>query len=335
MPFDTSLPFTRIPIVDIERWSAAASDAERCTIARAVYDVCVTTGFMYVVGHAVPATLVADVFAQSRAFFALPVERKLEIDFRHANRYRGYVPMQAENTDPRAAPDRKEAFDFGLQIEIAGSDSVAARLRVPNLWPADLPHFRATLESYFAAMRRLAQTLFDIISEALHVPRDFFLAKIDRPIAQMRVLHYPPQPASAADFGIGAHCDYECFTILAQDDVGGLQVKNQAGEWIAAPFVADAFVINIGEMLARWTNDVFKATEHRVINASGRERFSVPFFFATNYDTIIDPITVPGSAEPAHYAPIAAGTYLAARLDEIYGAPHAEPNETAAQRQRR
>lgn len=315
-------PFERIPIVDISHWFGASNADERDAFARAVDDVCRTTGFMYAVGHRVPPALVAAVFEQSRAFFALPNEAKAKIDFRRANRYRGYVPLRGESTDPAAAPDLKEAFDFGLQHEgAAATGSLGARLRAPNQWPNELPAFRVTLEAYFTAVRALAETLFEVFAVAFGLPQAYFANKIDRPIAQMRVLHYPPRPRIAGNYGIGAHCDYECFTILAQDDAGGLEVQNQVGQWVAAPPVEGAFVINIGEMLARWTNDRFKATPHRVINSSGRERFSIPFFFATNDDTLIEPLVTSGSNEPPHYAPIRAGDYLAARLDEIYGAP--------------
>jgi len=136
-------------------------------------------------------------------------------------------------------------------------------------------------------------------------------------------LHYPcvDGPVDQDYLGIGTPCDYECLTILAQDDVGGLQVKNSIGQWVEAPPIKDTFVVNIGEMMARWTNDIFVATPHRVINRSRRPRYSVPFFFATNYDTAVS--CLPSCVRtnyPARYEPVVAGQYLAKRLKDIYGA---------------
>ncbi len=160
-----------------------------------------------------------------------------------------------------------------------------------------------------------------------------FRDKTDRPIAQLRLLHYPPQPepVDRSYLGIGAHCDYECFTILAQGEVGGLQVRNPVGEWIEAPPIPGTFVVNLGEMLACWTNDVFTATPHRVINSTGKERYSIPFFFGTNYDAVIESLeTCCGPERPSRCPPVKAGHYLAARLQEVYGSlGPAEPAESA------
>lgn len=139
----------------------------------------------------------------------------------------------------------------------------------------------------------------------------------------MRLLHYPPQepPFSTDALGIGEHCDYECLTVLAQDEVGGLQVRAAGDSWIEAPPVRSAFVVNVGEMLQRWTNDELIATSHRVVNTTGAERYSVPLFFATNPDVLIEPIGPCVSlVRPPRYAPVRAGDYLTARLSEVYGA---------------
>lgn len=316
------IPFDSIPIIDLEPWFVGDAHAKR-QVAQTVNITCRDIGFMYVSNHGVSRELVDETFQQARRFFSLPDEEKLQVHYEKSGRHRGYIPIGAESTDPAAVADLKETFDYGL---VLSSDDVqgpaAERMRAPNLFPAGVPGFREAVEMYFAAVTDLAKTLLRIFAVGFGLPVRFFDEKIDQPIAQMRLLHYPPQaaPPSADYLGIGAHSDYECFTILAQDCTGGLQVQNPAGEWIEAPPVEGTFVVNIGEMMTRWTNDTFASTPHRVINASGRERYSIPFFFATNHDTIIRCLEAcQGPDRPARYPPIAAGDYLAQRLKEIYG----------------
>jgi isopenicillin N synthase-like dioxygenase len=299
-----------LPIVDL-----AAADA-----AAKLRAACENEGFFYVAGHGVAPELTARVRAAAEAFFVLPLEAKLALHFDRASKQRGYIPLEAEATDPTTqAGDLKEALDFTYPIPPDGvSGPVAERMYGENLWPEELPWLRETVESYFGEMIRVGRALFAIAATSLGLPRDFFAGETDRPIAQLRLLHYPPQEAGFG-IGIGAHCDYECFTILDPGEVGGLEIQ-QRGEWVGVDPVPGTFVINLGEMLARWTNDTFRATPHRVLNETGRERFTIPFFFGTNYDTVIEclpPCT--GPKRPPRYPPILAGEYLAKRLNEIYG----------------
>lgn len=165
-------------------------------------------------------------------------------------------------------------------------------------------------------MIRLGRTLFETMAESFDLPRNYFHDKTDRPIAQLRLLHYPAQEPG---LGIGAHCDYECFTLLEPGNVGGLQIRH-GQRWLDVELVPDTFVVNLGEMLARWTNDIFKATPHRVLNITGLERYSIPCFFGTNYDARIECLpTCSDPDRPARYEPIQAGEYLAQRLNEVYG----------------
>ncbi len=315
-------PFDFIPVIDLEPWFAGNARA-KLEAAQTVNTTCRDIGFMYVRNHGVSQPLVDEIFRQARRFFALPDEEKRQIHYEKSGRHRGYIPMRAESSDPAAKGDLKEAFDFGLELPCNDLHNPAAeRMRAPNLFPVGVPGFREAIERYFAAMTGLAKTLFRIFAAGFGLPAQFFDDKINQPIAQMRLLRYPPQePPTNTDYlGIGAHSDYECFTILAQDGTGGLQVQNPAGEWIEAPPIEGAFVVNIGEMMTRWTNDIFASTPHRVINASGRERYSIPFFFATNYDTIISCLeSCQSSDRPSRYQPISAGDYLAHRLKDIYG----------------
>jgi isopenicillin N synthase-like dioxygenase len=200
---------------------------------------------------------------------------------------------------------------------------VSERVAGKNLW-ADAPaELRPIIEKYMAEIMALGKNMFQIFALGLGLKPDYFDDKITFPIAQLRLLHYPAQDSvntSETNLGIGKHCDYECLTILAQDNMGGLQIENLEGNWIEAPSIEGAYVINIGEMLTRWTNGLFKATPHRVVNIKGGSRYSIPFFFATNYDTNIKPLDVCITENnPVQFEAIKAGDYLLSRLKKIYG----------------
>ena len=194
-------------------------------------------------------------------------------------------------------------------------------LHGPNQWPAAPAAFRPAMQRYYARLVELGKLLSTGFALALDLPEDFLIAKVNRPTAILRVLHYPPQkPQSPTDgMGCGAHSDYGYLTILAQDSVGGLQVLNRAGAWIDVPPVPGSFVCNIGELMSQWTNDAYTATKHRVVNLTGRERYSIPFFFHPNYDVEISCLpSCHGAGNPPRYAPVRSGDYIYKRLAESY-----------------
>ena len=314
------VPFEAIPMVD---FGPFLDGRDRQGVADEIGRACREVGFFYLRNHGVPAPLVETTFAEAKRFFELPDERKnaIHISGSFPNQ-RGYVPPFEENIDMGNTADLKEGFDLGRVLAADDPDVVAGKpFHALNVWPDGLLGFRQRVEAYHAAMLELSDHLVGAVALSLELPEDFFGDKMDRAIANLRLLHYPPQPGPVDDalFGCGAHSDYGFLTILAQDDVGGLQVRNPAGEWIAAEPVAGAFVVNIGELLSHWTNDLFAATVHRVINPSGRDRYSLPFFLDTNYDVVVECIescVAPG--EKPKYAPVIGGEYLAKRFDETF-----------------
>lgn len=311
--------FQEIPVIDV---GPLVDGSDPDAVAAELRRAAATVGFVYVRNHGVPAELRAAMMVAAERFFAQPLAAKNAIHIRHSAVHRGYFPLFEENTDPTLTADLKEGLDLGRDL---GPDAPEVTqglpLHGPNQWPAALPGFRETAEAYFAAMRSLAETLMRGFALALDLEPEFFADKIDRPCASLRLLHYPPQEGhvEARTMGCGAHTDYGCLTILAQDDNGGLQVRNTDGDWIAAPPVPGTFVINLGDQMARWTNGRFQATPHRVINTSGRERYSIPFFFDPNWDALIEalPGTVPAGEKP-RYAPVLAGPYLQSRFDDTF-----------------
>ena len=271
-----------LPIIDVSALRGGDADARRA-VGREFRRACLDLGFMYVVGHGVDRALRADVLAQSAAFFAISDEKKLAIDMSLSPYNRGYEPLGGQTLEDGAPPDLKEGFYIGEEISLDH-----ARLREgsfnlgPNQWPANLPGFETTMMTYYAEMLALGETLMRGIALSLGLEEDYFADFCRDPLTALKLLHYPPQPANPdpGEKGCGAHTDFGGITMLMQDDNGGLQVLGKDGRWLHAPPVPDAYVVNLADMISRWTNDMYRSTLHRVINVSGKERYSVPFFFS-------------------------------------------------------
>ena len=282
-------------------------------------------GFIYVAGHRVPRAEVEAVRDVSKAFFALPDEQKLALKI--DKNFRGYLPFAGSTIVTSSVakvskPNQSELIFFLHEVGVDDPRRLAGKpLQGPNQWPPEelLPGFRATIDRYVDSMSALARDLVHAITMALGLPPSSMDRYFAQPTTFLRLLHYPTQPDDADLFGSAPHTDYGYITLLAQDDVGGLEVKNKAGEWIAAPPIPDTFVMNVGDILARWSNNRFVSTPHRVINRSGRERYSQPFFFDPAMDEVIEvlPNCVQAGAEPK-YAPVAYGDYLMERIDKNY-----------------
>ncbi|WP_458790453.1 isopenicillin N synthase family dioxygenase [Yoonia sp. MH D7] len=284
-----------------------------------------TTGFLYVVGHPIATEQIEAVRELSKRFFALPdgEKRKLQID----KNFRGYLPFAAStivmsSVETVKKPNQSESLFFLHEVAEDDPRALAGKpLQGPNQWPDEdvLPEFRAIIEGYVRAMTVLGQKLVSTIAVSLGMPVDALDRYFDDPTTFLRLLHYPPQAAEKDLFGSAPHTDYGFITLLAQDDVGGLEVMNKHGEWVAAPPVPGAFVMNVGDILARWSNDRFVSTPHRVINSSGRERYSQPFFFDPSMDENIDvlPVCV-GADGQKKYEPVFYGDYLMERIDKNY-----------------
>lgn len=322
------IPFHVVPMIDMKPF---LDGTDRRWVARRIGEACRAVGFLYLTNHGIPKSLIEAAMNEARRFFALPPERKLALHINKSVAHRGYFPLFEENTDPTQHADFKEGFDLARDLPPDHPAVLAGKpLHGPNVWPDDLPGFRDTIEAYYAALMRLAETLMEAFALSLELDAGHFRPMLDQAMGALRLLHYPPQAATVVDnaVGCGAHTDYGCLTILAQDANGGLQVQNAAGEWIGAPPVPGALIVNLGDQMARWTNDVFAATPHRVINLSGSERYSMPFFYEPNYDALIRCLDTCRSADdPPKYADVVAGEYLVSRFDDTFGYRTAESPE--------
>ncbi len=324
------VPFSEIPIIDFApMWGEDAAAKAEC--AASLRRACIDVGFFYLANHGIDQKLIDDTFALGPEFFGLPLDEKMQVHVSKSSNHSGYTPLLGENTDVTGKGDLHEAYDIAAETtDLVEAASGEKTVYGTNIWPERPSHFRAQMRGYQTAMLKLSAKLFQAFALALDLPETYFDAMTDHPTNMMRLVYYPPQNGviDEKQIGIGAHSDYECFTILAQQaDISALQALNSAGEWISAPPIPGTFTVNIGDQMARWTNDVFASTIHRVINRTGRARQSIPFFCGSNAETVLTPIpSCVTKTNPAKYPPVTAGAYVLSRLQATYG--HTETETT-------
>lgn len=281
-----------IPLISI---SSLLSDDTQSSLlqqtANQIGAACKTAGFFYITEHGVSEPLQKELEEASRVFFNLPEDEKMNVSMARGGRaWRGYFPVEGELTSGK--PDLKEGLYFGQ--ELSPNDSrVAAGLPLhgSNLFPQQPPGLRNAVLQYMQAMEQTAHAVMRGIALSLGLPTDYFYTRYTSdPLILFRIFHYPPQKSNGNEqWGVGEHTDYGLLTLLKQDAVGGLQVKS-GNDWIEAPPVPNSFVCNIGDMLDRMTGGLYRSTPHRVLNSSGKGRYSYPFFFDPNFNTTVQRI---------------------------------------------
>jgi isopenicillin N synthase-like dioxygenase len=311
---------SEIPVIDVSGLGSR-DRAARAAVSDQIGRACNEIGFFYVSGHGVPEATVEAAVEAARRFFERPVEAKMAIHAGATNR--GYTPLRESEHEPGKA-DLNEGFEMGFPVPAGDPDADGSNpVRMPNRWP-DLPGFREPVEAYYDAVFDLGLTILRGFALHFDLPETFFADRFARPVADMRLAHYPPQSGSRVEYGTFDHTDHGVITVLWQDANGGLEVQTRDGEWLPAPPVPGTFVVNIGDLMARWTNGRFRSTPHRVINRSGRDRHSIPFFFNPDFETVIDPKDLPGVSEGSEVLPpVISGPYLIRRFTD-YRASWAE-----------
>lgn len=306
--------FDSIPVVDV---APLLDGSDKQSVAKQIRWALSNTGFMYVKNHGIEQDFVDSVFDVTRRFFDLPTAQKMALHVSKSDvALRGYIEPFGENTDPGKTRDLKECFDIGPERA-----ALQGPFFGPNQWPTALPEFQSLVYGYHEKMVDLSKKLLRGIALSLDLPEAHFEAIMQDPISIQRLLHYPPQNGLPDKdlIGIGAHTDYGNLTILAQDDVGGLQVMNRDGNWVDGTPIRGAFVINIGDLIQKMTNDVYLANMHRVYNTSGRERYSIPFFIDADFDAVIAPLpSCVSEANPQRYQPVTCGAHKFGRFVASY-----------------
>jgi isopenicillin N synthase-like dioxygenase len=306
--------FTSVPVVDISGLhSTGRSERER--VAGAIGRAAGEVGFFYITGAAIDDALFDRLLATTKEFFALPVEEKMRSYIGLSKCHRGYVPVGEEGVET-GTPDLKEAFDTALDLPADDPDYLAGNPMLgPNTWP-DLPGFAQAVTDYYRAVLEVGHRLLWAFAVALGEDPDTFSRHATKTPSQLRLVHYPYNPDAEDGQGIGAHTDYECFTLL-KPTAPGLEVLNGAGEWIDVPPLPDTFVVNIGDMLELWTNGEFVATSHRVRKVK-EERYSFPLFFNVDYDTEVKPLPQFASRDSKKRPTLRAGEHLFAQTAQSF-----------------
>ncbi|GFG49945.1 2OG-Fe(II) oxygenase [Mycolicibacterium agri] len=306
--------FTSVPVVDISGLQSP-DRVERERVASEIGAAARDVGFMYVSGSGVDESLFERLLAATKEFFALPLEEKMRSYIGLSRCHRGYVPVGEEGVET-GTPDLKEAFDTALDLPADDPHYLAGNPMLgPNTWP-DLRGFAEAVTDYYQAVLAVGHRLLWAFAVALGEDPDVFSRHATKTPSQLRLVHYPYNPDAQDGQGIGAHTDYECFTLL-KPTAPGLEVLNGAGEWIDVPLLPGTFVVNIGDMLELWTNGAFVATSHRVRKVV-EERYSFPLFFNVDYHTEVKPLPqfVSEGAEPRR--PLRAGEHLFAQTAQTF-----------------
>lgn len=301
-----------LPIIDL-------SSPLRVSTANSIHQACVEYGFFYLVNHGVDTEFMRKVLENSAKFFSLPLHHKMDLARKH---YRGYTPLYAETLDPINVPkgDPKESYYIG-SVE----DTSIVHL---NQWPSEelLPNWRPTMESFFLTLLGAGKELLSLIALSLNLDEDYFakIGALNNPAAFLRLLHYPSELGSEEQIcGASAHSDYGMVTLLMTDGVPGLQICKDKFEqpqvWEDVSHVEGALIVNIGDMMERWTNGVYRSTLHRVV-PTGKERYSAAFFFDPPSDCVVECFeSCCSESSPPRFPPIRSGDYLNERFRLTYG----------------
>jgi isopenicillin N synthase-like dioxygenase len=300
---------TGIPVIDVGAL-ASGDDAAYARLARELRAACIDVGFFFLDGHGVPQDVVEGAFDQTRAFHDLPLEAKqgYRINEHNIGYMASRASMQRSSTVHRATRPNLVASFFMKRERAPDDPAVVAGLplRGPNQWPEELPEFRAAMLAYMSEMEALGRRMLPLFAGALDLERSYFDGFFREPSITLRISRYPAQTGfDGEEFGTGPHTDAGFMTFLAQADVRGLDIQTRDGAWLPAPVRPGMFLVNIGQILSRWTNGLFPATPHRVVNLEGVERHAIPFFFDPDFDAVISCLpTCESDDNPARYPPI-------------------------------
>ncbi len=315
--------YLEIPVIDFAPFVSGDADSQHA-VASQIYQACHEIGFMYLKNPGIAHTLIDRAFTQTQQFFALPLTLKNQLAWSDEFSNRGYVGIERERLNPDKPGDLKEAFNVGKEVNIDENVDNQSCV-ILNQWPRGQDNFRETVLEFYQACTQTANIICKAFAIALQLPESFFSDRHTQQNHTLRLLHYPAlnQTPKPEQVRAGEHSDYGSFTLLFQDEVGGLEVRTAQGEWIAAPYIPDTIIVNTGDLMQRWTNHVFCSTKHRVMiptdNRVKRSRYSIAFFCHPNDDTEIACLeSCKEPNRPPLYPPITAGDYLLSRLQATY-----------------
>ncbi len=309
-----------VPALDLTGHRQGLASATK-QLAQQIDWACREIGFLNIAGHGVSEALIREMYDVSLAFFDLPLEEKLQSSGDPARNTRGYHPIGGQTLS--YSLDRESPPDLFEALSVADISSPVSQRGIRNVWPTRPAELRQVWTSYWYEMERLAQDISHLLALALDLDETFFDKWTRDHNSTLRANHYPSQPQhpAAGQLRAGAHSDYGDFSLLYRDaQPGGLQVQTRSGEWQDVAVIPNTFVVNLGDLLARWTNDRWISTMHRVVNpprdrASDSRRLSIIFFHQPALDAVIECIpSCQDATNPAKYAPITSGEFVRSKL---------------------
>ncbi|HUB95360.1 MAG TPA: 2-oxoglutarate and iron-dependent oxygenase domain-containing protein [Stellaceae bacterium] len=316
---------TKLPVIDLAPFIEGGGFDERRAVAQALREACIDIGFFYLAGHGIPQQEFDEVIALGHRFFELPLPEKMKLHSNNSPARLGYRGLGGPNpgASPDKIPDIKERFHMNREV-LPGEPEDGRRGAGLTQWPDEalVPGFTAVMKRHISARCAVAQHLARAFALSLDLPESYFDAMYRYPNGSLVLNYYPAvDPAALRDqqWSFSPHADYNAFTLLYQDENGGLQLLNAAGDWIDADPIPGTMVVNIGDTFQRWTNDLYTSTLHRVINKSAQARISAPLFASPNGATIIrclESCTGPGN--PPRYEPVESEEFVKGLLEEAY-----------------
>ncbi|MFK7992627.1 MAG: isopenicillin N synthase family dioxygenase [Granulosicoccus sp.] len=307
-----------IPVVDI---TPLRDGSDPQGVAAALHAASQGLGFIYVKGHGISEAILENARQAALTFFRSPLHEKEQVAISRA--HRGWLGLGGAKMQDDARSDLKESFVWGFEAA-PGHSLDDHPFRGLNQWPVHQPQFSEHAMGWYLAAHEVAHHLMRGFALGLGLADDFFLRSADKPLSRASSVYYPAQEESLGmeQFGVGPHTDFGVLTVLCQDNTGGLQVQNINGEWLEATPVEGTLIVNVADLLSRWTGGAYKSTPHRVVNSSGRERLSLVLAFDPNPDTVIDARDVHGEGYESPHEPISCGDYLLWRFDKAFNYRH-------------
>lgn len=319
LPTALKLSFSEVPIVDLAPL-ASGSRAERDALAKELAEACATVGFAYLKNHGVDRSDVDGIFETAADFHNLPLEAKMNVSITKNNHAQGYLHGMSKGVHETISANLQEAFQIRRPLAPDDPGILAGKpLHGMIPWPSELPDLEPRMMSYYAKIDKLGYRVLDLFETGLELKPGTLRQYFSKDMNSLRLLHYPAQKPddSGVNLGARAHTDTNAFTILAQDDNGGLEIRNREGTWVQVPPVPGTFVLNVGEVLKVWTDGIFSSTVHRVVNRSGNRRYSIPFFMYPSYDAVIQ--TLMKNPDPSNVAPENLHTSFPRDVPFVYG----------------
>ena len=308
------LEIDKIPVIDITK---LCDGSDPKSVSSELHKASTGLGFIYIKGHGIPKEVIESLRNEGLAFFRNSKSKKSEVKI--TEKHRGWLGYGGAKMEDNAKADLKESFLWGYQDK-NGFSLDNHPLRGNNVWPSFQPELEQYAMSYFNHADKLARNLLRGFALGLKLDQEFFLKTCKNPLSRASLVYYPNQPSNLGknQFGVSSHTDFGVLTVLCQDSVGGLQVEDINGNWFHAPPIEDTIIVNVADLLSRWTGGEYKSTPHRVVNKSGKERLSIVLAFDPDPETIIDPKEILGKTIKDIEKPITCGEYLIWRFGKAF-----------------